>query len=1612
MSAQPRFFRFLWLLSVLILLILPLGTVSAGDNNIHWNELGFNSRDPLYRSPVGAVPTGTPVRVRLKALDGDLTSAQVRVWNDRIDGESIYDMTRVVSGVTFTGDPNTYEFWEATLPGSAQSTVYWYRFIVKDGSATAYYEDDAARDQGWGQVFGGSPDNSYQLTFYDPAFQTPDWVKNAIIYQIFPDRFRDGDDTNNTPAGSFFYGNNDSIVRSNGTLWNDVVCDPRATAGAAEACLNAYSHNFYGGDLQGIIDQLDYIEGLGITAIYLNPIFESPSNHKYDGSNYYQVDDNFGVLGDSAASLALFQTLATEAHARGIRIILDGVFNHASSDSVYFDRYNRWDANGSPVDPAADDDSGACESSLSPYFDWFRYYGAAEPGGTLCPETGMRYRSWFGYDSLPVMDPFNAEVLEYFIEDNSAVDGDPIAVARYWMQWADGWRLDVGGDLDQGTLNSPANTYWENFRTAVHATNPDAYIVGEEWGNATSWTIDNQWDATMNYQYSSAFLSFFRDTDFVDNDHNGGSSAGVLAPITPTQFNNRIENWEERYAPEALYAMMNLLGSHDTNRPLFMLDHSTGGNNTALYANPSYDWSDAIQRYLGVLALQMTMPGAPTTYYGDEVGLVGPPSYDGSQWQDDPYNRQPYPWLETGFGTPYYSSVADSGVQTSIQSYYTDLTSARAAHPALRTGSYDPLLLADGQDSIAYGRKLADDSDVAIVVANGSGSSQTLVVDVSGYLPEGYVLTDIFGGGNVTVTGGQITINSLPARNVVVLVGSSFAGQRPANVTTLGGTTAANQVALTWTGVPNAASYQIFRSRLSGGGYELVGTSPTANYTDTGVNNGVQYCYVVVGVSSTGLESGWSNETCEIPAFDLTSAWFNLQWPHSINHVLNLANPTEDVYGQIWINGVTSIPGATAGIMAQVGYGPQSDAPSLPSWTWFPMTYSEDKWGANDEFKGTMTPTQVGTFNYTTRWSSDGGNTWYYTDKSGPPYDANDTGILTVTAPTDSTPPDAPTNLTALASTSTSVTLGWDLHTDDDDDLAGFEVWERVLPAGTFTKVATISDPLAVQYVRGGLTPSTTYEYYLKAFDTSTNASDPSNTIQVTAEFRMVDVTFQVTAPNNSILGAPNPGTVYIAGSFPSPYPFWDQGGIGLTHIGGNVWSVTLQILDGTVIQYKYTRGIWDTVEKGVNYEEVGNRQVTVSYGTTGTQLVTDTVPSWRDPYVVAQFPSAGAALPNTQVRVTFSQPLNLADVTTPGEFTVTGETSGAVSGVITYDAATRTLIFTPDAPLNMDENYSVQVQGKNGAADGNNQLLSHGHMFVVVTPTATEHTNPILTINDFGNHVAEGATVGDQFAFRLNTQPTADVVVTFTTSNPGQLLMVAPGSSNWSPTPTYSITFSLDGRPGTGLWNRTTLVNLTGVADSLPEGTTTEYIYITTSSADPNYNNVSVPVESVNIYDPGVNISANQITFNEASTEEYSVVLTAPPGFIAAPSRLGGLQAEVVTVTPSSSNPTNLGVSSALVFTRANWYIPQMVTLNGMVDGEYLITHGVSSSITINPYMDTAYGGIGTNVVAASIGVVVTDTDSNPGNGQPPLIIPPLGEEPILPEAPAFEAQPPVAGG
>ena len=303
----------------------PTAAAEGLDDNIHWNELKHDTRDPLFRHPFGAVPAGEAVRLRMQTKAGDVESVKLILWDDLKKKQSVHPMTPVG-----TSPDGLLEYWETTV-SSDRPTVFWYHFELQDGSRIVRYGDQPEQDGGIGEPTDGHP-HDFQLTVYDRDFRTPDWFKLGITYQIFPDRFYDGDPSNNRAA-------DDRGSRGDAPIehrkWGQLPDNPDLSDLPGYDGDGIWSNDFYGGDLAGIRKKLDYLESLGVKTLYLNPIFEATSNHKYDTADYERIDRMFGTKEE-------FELLAREAKKRGMHIVLDGVFNHVGDDSKYFDRYGKW----------------------------------------------------------------------------------------------------------------------------------------------------------------------------------------------------------------------------------------------------------------------------------------------------------------------------------------------------------------------------------------------------------------------------------------------------------------------------------------------------------------------------------------------------------------------------------------------------------------------------------------------------------------------------------------------------------------------------------------------------------------------------------------------------------------------------------------------------------------------------------------------------------------------------------------------------------------------------------------------------------------------------------------------------------------------------------------------------------------------------------------------------------------------------------------------------------------------------------------------------------------------------------------------------------------------
>ena len=575
-------------------------------------------------------------------------------------------------------------------------------------------------------------ERAYQITVHEPGFDTPRWLKGAVVYQIFPDRFRNGDHQNDTrPKDSWIYGREPRY-----SSWKDPICDARGVLCPLDA-----SSQFYGGDLAGIREKLDYLKELGVTVIYLNPIFRSPSYHRYDTQDFFEVDT---MLGDKES----FTKLVTEARARGMRLLLDGAFANVSADSPYFDYYSRWNTEGElahPEGPGLNDGSGACEAVNSPYRTWFSFkpdplLATKYPDAPACPHRTNSagtlatrthsYNAWFMFAHLPRLDPTVQGVRDLFFAKGER------SVGPYWIKaGAAGWRLDTGGTIDPGRINEPKNLFWSGLRQAVRAVDPEAVLIGEEWGDASTWLLGGEWDTTMNYRFQAAALNWMFDgcqglgcktngLEFSDNDNNDESHSGAISALTESRFALRLQGIREAYPRAAWMSALNLLDTHDTNRILFMLKKI------------SKDDAALAMRKLRLLALfQYTYPGAPMVYYGGEAGLTADGDWDGGRWQDDPQNRTTFPWEEEG-GAP----------DRELTALYRKLGHLRTEQSSLRTGDYETVLTDDARRLFGFRRWEANEE--IVVLLNRSPYSQTvdLVQDLRGTVGRGADFKDIWEG--------------------------------------------------------------------------------------------------------------------------------------------------------------------------------------------------------------------------------------------------------------------------------------------------------------------------------------------------------------------------------------------------------------------------------------------------------------------------------------------------------------------------------------------------------------------------------------------------------------------------------------------------------------------------------------------------------------------------------------------------------------------------------------------------------------------------------------------------------------------------------------------------
>ncbi|OHD14717.1 MAG: hypothetical protein A2Z96_02860 [Spirochaetes bacterium GWB1_48_6] len=609
----------------------------------------FNSRDLDSKSIFGAVVQGSSINYKLLARKGDLDSVTLMIMQRIEEGNHDYLDYLELGSVELTRSPmgEAQEAWTGEFTFETPG-IYAYHFILKKGSEVLVYgsnqnrvsiaHESAVGTGGVGRITLDTDLEPYRQTVYFPETaqaKDKEW-SNGIIYYIFPDRFRNGNKVNDpVPGKTWNYGHTSAEFHTN---WSDPrPWVPGKNVDKHDGDDGEYNNDFYGGDLEGITQKLDYLKEMGVTMIYSTPINTSPSNHKYDSMNYMEIDPTFG--GQKA-----FDTLIAEAKKRGIGFMMDASLNHASSASVYFDRYGIW--------PQV----GAFEKEVitkeSPYYDWFEFNLRAK-------NPDQMYNFWAVPTLANLKETPSYEAFAY---------GNPDSVTKHWInKGISGWRMDVAPWV--------SHRFWKEWRKAVKSTNPDTLTVAEVWFDSSHFLYGDEFDTTMNYIFRAAALNLGK----------GGNTE---------ETRQSFELIQENYPKPVFYRMMNLTSTHDVPRTLWELGYKN-------YGDKNYD--QIRPRFLQTVALQFTMPGMPTIYYGDEVGMTG---------GADPMNRGPLPWKDEG---------GDYG-DFSLHEDYKRLSALRKTYGSiLAEGELN--FLVSGGNLLAYERTSAEGKKIIVLFNNGDVSS-------------------------------------------------------------------------------------------------------------------------------------------------------------------------------------------------------------------------------------------------------------------------------------------------------------------------------------------------------------------------------------------------------------------------------------------------------------------------------------------------------------------------------------------------------------------------------------------------------------------------------------------------------------------------------------------------------------------------------------------------------------------------------------------------------------------------------------------------------------------------------------------------------------------------
>lgn len=606
----------------------------------------FNSRDLFFKNKFGSIEKGEEIHLRL-CLPRSFCCRGAMFMLRRDDGE-YEEKPMFWAGMC---DSDT-EIWDIHTSVEKEG-LYWYHFDYDSSYGRSSILQTTDGIGAFSHSFGTKTD--WQLTVTEKNFTTPDWLKGGIIYQIFPDRFyNSGSKKENVPT--------DRIMR---TDWGN---EPEWRYNPENKILN---NDFFGGDLKGIEEKLPYLRDLGVTCIYLNPIFESHSNHRYDTADYSKIDPVLGTEKD-------FKDLCKSAKKLGIHIILDGVFSHTGDDSIYFNRKGRYNS------------LGAYNSPESPYYSWYKF--------TDYPD---KYQSWWGFVTLP-------EIVEEDENYRNFINGKGGIVEKWLKAGADGFRLDVADELP--------DVFIDELRARLKETKPDALLMGEVWEDATTkhsygcrrrYLLGSQFDSVMNYPFANAILDFCR---------NGKAE----------EFMHIIMGIVENYPKQCLDVMMNHIGTHDTERAITKIAGESCEYRDREWQschNLGDNYNKAVTLLKCAAVLQYTLPGVPSLYYGDEAGMEG---------YKDPFNRGCYPWgNENRELIDFYKTLGKIRRENEVfkKGYFAPISSMLGCVAYCRYDEKDSIMVIVNRNEHPITYQLPDDFKNAHTILNSSVENGAVYID-------------------------------------------------------------------------------------------------------------------------------------------------------------------------------------------------------------------------------------------------------------------------------------------------------------------------------------------------------------------------------------------------------------------------------------------------------------------------------------------------------------------------------------------------------------------------------------------------------------------------------------------------------------------------------------------------------------------------------------------------------------------------------------------------------------------------------------------------------------------------------------------------------------------